>query len=228
MHLLLDLIYLICWLYLLLEFTTRFSNPNELKKEMLFYTKEEFDTFIKQETDLKWICFFATLFYCGLRQGEALALQWTDIDFENNTIKISKSLANRLKGVNYLIILPKTKGSIRTIPMPLNLSNSIKQHYNELKKYENFTNNWFVFGDIFPLPTSTIPARRDKLVELSGVKRIRIHDFRHSCASLLISKGANVTLVARFLGHSDISTTINTYSHFYKNNLTDLISNIDK
>ncbi len=205
-----------------------FSNPNELKKEMLFYTKDEFDTFIKQETDLKWICFFSTLFYCGLRQGEALALNWHDIDFENNTIKINKSLANRLKGKNHLILPPKTKGSIRTIPMPINLSNNLKQRYNALKKYENFSNDWFVFGEIFPLPTSTIQARRDKLVELSGVKRIRIHDFRHSCASLLISKGANITLVARFLGHSDISTTLNTYSHFYKNDLTNLISHIDK
>ena len=206
---------------------TNFSNPNEIKPEMLFYTKEEFNKFISCEEDLRWICFFSTLFYCGLRQGEALALSWNDIDFENNTIKISKNLVNKLKGINYVILPPKTKGSIRTIPIPLSLSNKLKMRYNEEKKYTNFTNDWFVFGDILPLATTTIQKRRDKLVELSGVKRIRIHDFRHSCASLLISKGANITLVARYLGHDNIATTLNTYSHFYKNDLTNLIENID-
>ncbi len=206
---------------------TNFTNPNEIKPEMLFYTKEEFDKFISCEEDLKWICFFSTLFYCGLRQGEALALNWNDIDFENHTIKITKNLVNRLKGINYVILPPKTKGSIRTIPMPLSLSEKLKTMYSGLKKYKNFSNEWFVFGEIFPLPTTTIQRRRDKLVELSGVKRIRIHDFRHSCASLLISKGANITLVARYLGHDNIATTLNTYSHFYKNDLTNLISNID-
>ena len=206
---------------------TNFTNPNEIKKEMLFYTKEEFDKFISYEDDLKWICFFSILFYCGLRQGEALALNWHDIDFTNNTIKINKNLANRVKGVNYVILPPKTRGSNRTIPIPLSLARSLKTRYNEQKIYSNFSDDWFIFGDMFPLATTTIQKRRDKLVKLSGLKRIRIHDFRHSCASLLISRGANITLVARYLGHDDISTTLNTYSHFYKNELNDLIKDID-
>lgn len=206
---------------------TNFSNPNEIKSEMLFYTKEEFDKFISCEEDLKWICFFSTLFYCGLRQGEALALNWNDIDFENHTIKITKNLVNKLKGVNYVILPPKTKASIRTIPMPLSLSEKLKNRYNDLKKYKNFSNDWFVFGEILPLPTTTIQKRRDRLVALSGVKRIRIHDFRHSCASLLIKKGANITLVAKFLGHANIATTLNIYAHFYENDLVELISTID-
>lgn len=206
---------------------TNFSNPNELKKEMQFYTKEEFNKFIACEDDLKWICFFSTLFYCGLRQGEALALNWNDIDFNENTIKINKSLANRIKGVKYVILPPKTKASNRTIPMPINLAKKLKELLLEQQKYKNFSNEWFVFNNIFPLPTTTIQKRRDKLVKLSGVKRIRIHDFRHSCASLLISKNANITLVAKYLGHSDVSTTLNIYAHFYKSDLKDLISTID-
>lgn len=206
---------------------TNFTNPNEVKKEMLFYTKEEFDNFISYESDLKWICFFSALFYCGLRQGEALALNWNDINFENNTIRINKSLANRVKGSKFLILPPKTRGSNRTIPIPLSLAKKLKIRYNEQKKYTNFSNDWFIFGDIFPLATTTIQKRRDKLVALSGVKRIRIHDFRHSCASLLISKGANITLIAKYLGHDDVSTTLNTYSHFYKNDLSNLIESVD-
>ena len=206
---------------------TNFNNPNELKKEINFYTKEEFDKFINEETNLKWICFFSTLFYCGLRQGEALALNWNDIDFNNNTIQVNKSLANRIKGEKYLILPPKTESSIRTIPMPLNLSKKLNKLFLEQSKFKNFNNDWFVFNNIFPLSTTTIQRRRDDLVKKSGVKRIKIHEFRHSCATLLISNGAPITLLSKFLGHSKVSTTLNIYSHFYKSDLNELISNID-
>ena len=126
-----------------------------------------------------------------------------------------------------MILPPKTKSSNRTIPIPLNLSKKLYKLFLEQEKYSNFSNQWFVFNNIFPLPTTTIQTRRDKLVALSGVKRIRIHDFRHSCASLLISQGANITLIARYLGHDNIATTLNTYSHFYKSDLKNIIENID-
>ena len=80
---------------------------------------------------------------------------------------------------------------------------------------------------MFPLSPTTIQKRRDKLVELSGVKRIRIHDFRHSTASLLISKGCNVTLLAKYLGHNNTSTTLNVYSHFYQNDLDKIVKSIE-
>lgn len=206
---------------------TNFTNPNELKKEMLYYTKEEFNDFISQENDIKWICFFSTLFYCGLRQGEALALNWKDIDFNTKSLKITKSLANRIKGQKYTILPPKTRGSYRTIPIPPNLFNNLKKLLEEQKQYANFNYDWFIFGNVFPLAPTTIQVRRDKLCKLANVKKIRIHDFRHSCASLLINNGANVNLVARYLGHENITTTLNTYSHFYQSDLTLLVKNIE-
>lgn len=207
---------------------SNFTNPNELKKEMLYFTKEEFDKFISEEDDLKWVCFFSTLFYCGLRQGEALALNWNDINFENQTITIKKSLSNKLKGKNFVILPPKTRGSYRTIPIPPNLFNNLKNLLETQKKYTNFDYEWFVFGNVFPLSPTTIQKRRDKLCNLANVKRIRIHDFRHSCASLLIHNGSNINLVAKYLGHSDVSTTLNVYSHFYQNDLSSLVKNIEQ
>ena len=65
-----------------------------------------------------------------------------------------------------------------------------------------------MFGGIEPLKDTTIEAHKNKNCKLSGVKQIRIHDFRHSCASLLIKNGASISLVAKYLGHSDISTTL--------------------
>ena len=90
-----------------------------------------------------------------------------------------------------------------------------------------FNDTYFVIGDIAPQISSTITARKNRNCEIAGVKQIRIHDFRHSCASLLIYKGANIITVSKFLGHTKIEATLNTYTHLYKNILTDITSLID-
>ena len=90
-----------------------------------------------------------------------------------------------------------------------------------------FNDSYFVIGDIAPQISSTITARKNRNCEIAGVKQIRIHDFRHSCAFLLIYKGANIITVSKFLGHTKIEETLNTYTHLYKNALTDITSLID-
>lgn len=204
-----------------------FSNPNEIKKEMQFWTYEEFSSFIKQESHLKYKAFFEMLYYCGLRKGEANALTWKDIDFDNHTININKTVTLKVKGVKWLITSPKTKSSIRTLLLSKVLENSLKLLYKEYSKYANFSDEWFVFGGIEPLKDTTIRDHKNKCCELSGVKQIRIHDFRHSCASLLIKNGASITLIAKYLGHSNIATTLNTYIHLYKNEMSDIVNIID-
>ena len=206
---------------------TGFKNPNEIKKEMNFYTYEEFKKFIDQEKDLKYKCFFETLYYCGLRKGEANALTWNDIDMANNTIRINKNLTHKIKGEKYVILPPKTKSSIRILPLPKSLENDIKLLYKEYSKYDNFNKDWFIFGGIFPLADTTIQIHSDKNCNSANVKHIRIHDFRHSCASLLINNGASITLVAKYLGHSNISTTLNTYTHMFKNEFDEIINTIN-
>ena len=204
-----------------------FSNPNEIKKEMNFFTYEEFSSFIEQETELKYKSFFEMLYYCGLRKGEANALTWKDIDFDNHTISINKSVTLKLKGVKWLITSPKTKTSTRILLLPKVLESSLKLLYSEYSKYANFSEEWFVFGGIEPLKDTTIRDYKNKSCELSGVIQIRIHDFRHSCASLLIKNGASITLIAKYLGHSNIATTLNTYIHLYKNEMSDIVNIID-
>ena len=85
-----------------------------------------------------------------------------------------------------------------------------------------------MFGDIYPLRETTIQIKKNKYCDLAGLKRIRIHDFRHSCASFLINNGASIVLVSKYLGHSKISMTLDTYTHFYKNQLEDIRDMIDK
>lgn len=199
---------------------TNFSNPNELKKEMLFFTYEEFKKFIEQEKDLTYKTFFEILYFCGLRQGEALALTWNDINFDTGELTINKNLTTKLKGLRYKILTPKTKSSYRTLIIKNNiLINDLKNIYEDSSKIYGFSKNWFAFGNINPLATTTIQNHKNKNCKLADIKQIRIHDFRHSCASLLINKGASITLIAKYLGHGDIATTLNTYSHMYKNEL---------
>lgn len=205
-----------------------FIDANEKKKEMQFYTKKEFDKFISAIDDLKWKCLFETLFYCGLRQGELQALNWKDIDLKNKTLNVNKTLTTKIKGEKYTIFPPKTKSSYRIIPLAKDLLKDLtllKKKYSELK---GFNNNWFVFGGLYPTPETTIQSHKLNYCELAKVKVIRIHDFRHSCASLLISKNADPVLVAKYLGHADVSMTLNRYSHMYKSRLDEIVNLIDE
>ena len=87
--------------------------------------------------------------------------------------------------------------------------------------------DFFVVSDAKPIADSNIYLRRTKLATLAGLKVIRIHDFRYSCASLLINNGDNVTLVAKYLGHTKIEETLNTYSHMFSTALDSVVSVID-
>ena len=206
---------------------TNFTNPNEIKKEMEFWTYEEFSKFISVEEDLTFKCLFKTLYFCGLRKGEARALNWNDIDFINGTIRINKGLSDNVNGKKYIITSPKTLTSNRTLPIPKELLNDLKELKEKVMEFTNYNDNWFVFGNAVPLGDDTIRRRKNNNCKEANVKEIRIHDFRHSCASLLINNGADITLVAKFLGHSKIDETLNTYSHMFKNKLNNIIGLID-
>ena len=206
---------------------TNFTDPNEIKKEMLFFTFDEFQQFLSVEDDLKFKCLYETLYYCGLRRGEARGITWNDLDFIDNTIDINKNIVANLDKKKFVITSPKTKSSVRNLPMPSILVNDFKELYNKATSMYGFNNNWYVFGIDEPIGPSPIRTRKNRNCRLAKVKQIRTHDFRHSCASLLINNGANITLVAKYLGHTKIDETLNTYSHMYKNKLDDIINIID-
>ena len=206
---------------------TNFTNPNEIKKEMEFWTYEEFNKFISVEENLTFKCLFKTLYFCGLRKGEARALNWNDIDFINGTIRINKGLSDNVNGKKYIITSPKTLTSNRTLPIPKELLSDLKELKDKVMEFTNYSENWFVFGNAVPLGDDVIRRRKNNNCKEANVKEIRIHDFRHSCASLLINNGADITLVAKFLGHSKIDETLNTYSHMFKNKLNNIIGLID-
>lgn len=207
---------------------TNFTNPDELPKEMQFYTFEEFQKFISVENDLKFKTIFETLYYCGLRRGELRGLTWKNINFERKELLITQNVVN-IKGDSgyWQITTPKTRTSKRQVPIPDVLLDNLRLLKEKCKTYYGFNDEWFVFGDISPIHPDALRRRKNENAAKAGVKQIRIHDFRHSCASLLINNGANVTMVAKYLGHSKIDETLNTYSHVFQSKLDDIVNTIN-
>ena len=182
----------------------------EAKKEMLFWTPEEFAAAIATVEQPGYAMLFRFLFLTGCRKGEALALTWQDIDLQSGTVHICKSVSNKVRdhGKWYSITTPKNIGSDRTVYLPAFFCQMLKEY-----KEEQAPEGAFVFGGADPFPLITIDRRFHQAADAGGVKRIRIHDLRHSCASLLIHKGVSIVAVSRHLGHSSVKQTLDTYSH---------------
>lgn len=197
-------------------------------EEMKFINQDELNKLLSVIDDQNYRALFIVLFYMGFRVGEANALSWEDVDFETNNIKIKKTLTTKAKsGDNqWLITSPKTKSSIRTLPMPQIVSNELLA-LREYYAFPHFSSQWFVFGGLKPLPESNIQHIKNKAFKDAKIPVIRVHDFRHSCASYLINNGASILLVSKWLGHSNTSMTLNRYSHLYKSELLEIVNVIN-
>lgn len=189
-----------------------FKSAHVFREEMKIWTYDQYRTFQwEMEDDILWNAFFNTLYFTGLRKGEAQALTWNDIDFERKTLTVNKTLAEKIPGVPYKILPPKTRSSYRTI----SLSNETADLLWKLKQSVNQKGSDFVFSNgKRHLSTTSIRRYFKYYQEKAKVPYIRIHDFRHSHASYLIGNGMNVVDVSKRLGHSDITMTLNTYTHF--------------
>lgn len=182
------------------------------KQNICVWNMQEFKKFINVVEDPVYKCFFNLLFFTGLRKGEISALRFTDLI--GDKVNVNKSLSKDYFNGKRIELKPKTKKSERQI-----LINSfIKKEIIQLKryyitKYDNFNDNFYIFGGIKPLAPTTILRKKNIYCKLAGVKQIRIHDFRHSHASLLYKNNVSVKFIQERLGHSDISTTLNTYVH---------------
>ena len=155
-----------------------------MPKEMLFFTYDEFKKFISVEHDILFKTMFEALYYCGLRRGELRSLTWKDIDFNSQHLSVNKNIvaAQGDEGKSYMVTTPKTKSSIRNIPIPKVLLDDLKLLYEVSKRHYGFNDNWYLFGDTDPIANGKIRCRKNKNCKLAEVKQIRIHDFRHSCA----------------------------------------------
>ena len=184
-----------------------------------FWTKEEYQRFADEMMD-KPVSYYAfeMLYWCGIREGELLALTPADFDFKAGTVKISKSY-QRLHGED-VITTPKTKKSNRTIKMPPFLCEEMQDYLKMLyglKKKDR----------IFTISKSYLHHEMDRGAKAAGVKRIRIHDLRHSHVSLLIDMGFTPVAIADRLGHESIEVTLR-YAHLFPSKQTAMIERLEK
>ncbi len=179
---------------------------SEESEEMLFWTKEEYLQFIPTMANKPYSYYaFELLYWCGIRMGELRALTPADFDFERNTLSITKSY-QRIKGED-VITSPKTRKSTRVVYMPEMVA----------REMEDFIESIYGIQDderIFPISKSYLHHEMDRGVKESGVKRIRIHDLRHSHVSLLINKGFTAVAIGNRVGHESEKITYR-YAHLF-------------
>ena len=188
-------------------------------EEMNFWTKDEFEIFIEAVMDkLPSYTAFMTLYYTGMRVGELMALTPADINLEKKSIIINKSFS-RIKGKD-VISTPKTPRSNRVVTIPSTLADCLREYMNAC--YEIQPND-----RVFPYTKSFMNHEMERGSSISGVKRIRVHDLRHSHASLLVDMGCQPTLIRDRLGHEKIQTTLDTYSHLYPNKQEELADQLE-
>ena len=189
----------------------------EERREMLFWTKEEYTKFSEVMMD-KPMSFYAfeMLYWCGIREGELLALTPADFDFEKGTVSINKSY-QRLNGQD-IVTTPKTKKSNRVIQMPQFLCEEMQDYLKQLYGAEPDSR-------IFPVSKYYLHHEMDRGCKESGVKRIRIHDLRHSHISLLIDMGFTALAIADRVGHESIDITYR-YAHLFPTRQTEMANKL--
>ena len=190
----------------------------EEKREMLFWTKEEYLRFADAMMD-KPVSYYAfeMLYWCGIREGELLALTPEDFDFTAGTVSVNKSY-QRLQGQD-VITTPKTRKSVRTVKMPEFLCEEMRDY---LKMF---------YGDasgcrIFPISKNYLHREMGRGSQVAGVKKIRIHDLRHSHVSLLIDMGFTALAIADRVGHESIDITYR-YAHLFPSRQTEMADKLN-
>ena len=190
----------------------------EEKKEMLFWTKDEYTKFSEAMMD-KPISYYAfeMLYWCGIREGELLALTPADFNFDRGTVSINKSYQRINK--QDVITTPKTPKSIRVIQMPKFLCDEMQDYFKMFYSLDSDSR-------IFPISKNYLHREMARGSNATGVKRIRIHDLRHSHVSLLIDMGFTALAIADRVGHESIDITFR-YAHLFPTRQIEMADKLD-
>ncbi len=204
--------------------------PKETKTESItvtVFTLDEQMKFLKAVQGHKYEMAFTLDLDTGLRLGELLALKWKDMDFINNTLRVNKSIKrvtfidkNGKRENKIIEQTPKTESSNRTVPIPENIIKDlkkykIKQLEIKLKNKEFYSDHDYIFCDEFgnPLDPKKIPRNFKSILKKAGMRDIKFHSLRHTYATRLFEAGVPIKTVQALMGHNDIATTMNIYTH---------------
>lgn len=202
----------------------RVSIPSTPTKERECYTLEEAQRFLDslQLAPTKYRAFFTLAIYGGFRRGELLGLEWQDIDFQNQLVKIRRT-SLYLKDRGTFTDETKTKKSRRTLKLPVCVFSVLREHHIEQTTERlHMGDQWQDHGRLFthldgsPMHPNTPYHWLKRFCEETGQRFLGVHAFRHLNASLLINSGIDIKTVSSSLGHSQTTTTLNIYAHTFE------------
>ncbi len=196
--------------------------PRPAKKEIRPLSNEQARAFLKAagEAGDRFEALYVLAVHCGLREGELLGLKWEDVDLDAGTLAVRRTLSET-KEKGHVFEAPKN-GKGRRIKLTAGATAALKRHRKrQLEERMRLAGLWEDHGLVFPnqvgktMNAKNLTARSFKpLLERAGLPRsVRLHDLRHTCATVLLSRGVHPKLVQELLGHKNISITLDTYSH---------------
>jgi integrase len=192
-----------------------------MSKEMRPLSAKEARRLLDAAKDDKFEALYVLAVTTGMRRGELLGLKWSDVDLENTRLSIRRTLTRNGNG-NYVALGDtKNKKSRRTVRLTPQIVKALRSHLErQLREIEALGDSYDDQGLVFtseagtPINPSNLRQRSfAPLLKEAALPHIRFHDLRHTCATLLLSKGVHPTFVQELLGHATIAITLDTYSH---------------
>lgn len=197
------------------------------------FTPEEARVFLRTVQGDPWQALWVVAVTVGLRKGELLGLRWEDVDLGGKTIAVRRSL-QRI-GPELVTAPPKTRSSVRTLSLPAMAVEALGSHrVREERKSTALGQRWARARPVFTTATGQLVDPRgvnrvlDRTLAAADLRRIRVHDLRHTCATLLLSQGVPQRVIMEQLGHSSIAVTMNIYAHVMPAMRTDSAAKMDE
>lgn len=221
------------------------DSPRVKRHETRIFTPDEARQFVEAIAGHKWEAVFQTALTLGLREGELLGLRWSDIDFAARTLTVNQSV-QRIARVrkdekdegaktSLQFVETKTDRSRRTLSLSEGLVKALRLHrarqsQERLAAGSDWRDNGLVFTTITgtPIEKSNLYRHFRSILDDAKLPQIRFHDLRHSTASLLLARGTSPRVIMDLLGHSKISTTMDTYAHVIPAMLQDAVDQMDQ
>src|SRR5215216_6101354 len=203
---------------------TEAVKPPQVRREEIHpLTPEQVKTLLEAARGDRLEALYVLAVHAGLRQGELLGLRWEDVDLDEGTLQVRRTLTTAKGGP--VLSAPKTKGSKRSVKLSESAIDALSSHLQrQLEEIDRVGSLWRENGLIFasetgePLERRSVTNHRFKpLLKRAGLPQIRFHDLRHTCATLLLGRNVNPKIVSEMLGHASIAITLDTYSHVLPN-----------